>query len=576
MDATTRDGTAETGHHGAGKQAPPAIALTIAGSDSGGGAGIQADLKAFSALGVYGASVITAITAQNTRAVTHIHDIPLDVVAGQIAAVLDDLDVAAVKIGMLSSPEIVETVAGALGGYRGPVVLDPVMVAKSGAALLRPEAVAAVRDILVPRATLMTPNLPEAALLLGEKAATNLAAAERQGRALAALGPAVLMKGGHAQGVVCTDLLIAGDLPSLKLKARRLETKKHPWHRLHPVGGDRCGAGERRRSPAGRARCPCLSAWRDFLRRRAAGGVGPWPGASLLSPVGARMTQVSVIGAGVIGLACATAMTEAGHDVTVYDRGEGPGPASCSWWAGGMLAPWCEGESAEEPVERLGAEALDWWAERVDGVARNGSLVVAPARDASDLRRFERRTRNAEKIDAERVAELEPDLAGRFRQALFFAGEGHLDPRAALAGLRQRLAEAGTRGVFMVGATMIESDERDRISARAMMELLGGAYALHPAFAEAEILEIGVDVRPRRALFPILPPNRSFSMSIIVNGEPHDLAPVSLAALLTDLGYGDAIVATALNGDFVPAEARGETAVADGDRVEILAPMQGG
>ncbi|MCA1244177.1 bifunctional hydroxymethylpyrimidine kinase/phosphomethylpyrimidine kinase [Stappia stellulata] len=225
MDATTRDGTAETGHHGAGKQAPPAIALTIAGSDSGGGAGIQADLKAFSALGVYGASAITAITAQNTRAVTHIHDIPLDVVAGQIAAVLDDLNVAAVKIGMLSSPEIVETVAGALGGYRGPVVLDPVMVAKSGAALLRPEAVAAVRDILVPRATLMTPNLPEAALLLGEKAATDLAAAERQGRALAALGPAVLMKGGHAQGAVCTDLLIAGDLPSLKLKARRLETK---------------------------------------------------------------------------------------------------------------------------------------------------------------------------------------------------------------------------------------------------------------------------------------------------------------------------------------------------------------
>jgi glycine oxidase len=277
------------------------------------------------------------------------------------------------------------------------------------------------------------------------------------------------------------------------------------------------------------------------------------------------MTVVSVIGAGVVGLACATALTEAGHDVTVYDRGEGPGPASCSWWAGGMLAPWCEGESAEEPVERLGAEALDWWVERVDGVSRNGSLVVAPARDAADLRRFERRTRNAGKIDAERVAELEPDLAGRFRQALFFAGEGHLDPRAALAGLRQRLAEAGTRvrygedrdpetapgdvvvdargfaarsafddlrgvkgemlvlrtaevalsrpvrllhpriplyivprgeGVFMVGATMIESDERDRISARAMMELLGGAYALHPAFAEAEILEIGVDVRP--------------------------------------------------------------------------------
>ncbi|WP_051242155.1 bifunctional hydroxymethylpyrimidine kinase/phosphomethylpyrimidine kinase [Stappia stellulata] len=222
MDATTRDRRADTAR---GKPAAPAIALTVAGSDSGGGAGIQADLKAFSALGVYGASAITAITAQNTRAVTHIHDIPLDVVAGQIAAVLDDLDVAAVKIGMLSSPEIVETVAGALVGYDGPVVLDPVMVAKSGAQLLRDEAVAAVRDILLPRATLVTPNLPEAALLLGEDPASDLAAAECQGRALAALGPAVLMKGGHAKGAVCTDLLIAGDLPSLQLKARRLETK---------------------------------------------------------------------------------------------------------------------------------------------------------------------------------------------------------------------------------------------------------------------------------------------------------------------------------------------------------------
>lgn len=225
MDATTRERRAGNARGDTGKPTPPAIALTIAGSDSGGGAGIQADLKTFSALGVYGASAITAITAQNTRAVTHIHDIPLDVVAGQIAAVLDDLDVAAVKIGMLSSPEIVETVAGALAAYNGPVVLDPVMVAKSGAALLRPEAVAAVRDILLPRATLVTPNLPEAALLLGEAAAADLAGAERQGRALAALGPAVLMKGGHAQGAVCTDLLVAGDLPPVALKALRLDTK---------------------------------------------------------------------------------------------------------------------------------------------------------------------------------------------------------------------------------------------------------------------------------------------------------------------------------------------------------------
>lgn len=209
-----------------GRGGAPAIALTIAGSDSGGGAGIQADLKAFSALGVYGASVITAVTAQNTRTVTHIHDIPLDVVEGQIAAVLGDLDVAAIKIGMLSSPEIVAAVAAALEGYAGPLVLDPVIVAKSGAKLLRDEAVAALKERLLPRATVITPNLPEAAALLECAPAGDAAEVERQGRALLALGPAaVLMKGGHAQGDVCTDLLLVAGQPALPFTAGRLDTR---------------------------------------------------------------------------------------------------------------------------------------------------------------------------------------------------------------------------------------------------------------------------------------------------------------------------------------------------------------
>lgn len=215
-------GTARSGRSGRG----PAIALTIAGSDSSGGAGIQADLKTFSALGVYGASAITAITAQNTRAVTHIHDIPLDVVAGQIAAVLDDLDVGAVKIGMLSSPEIVACVAAALADYSGPVVVDPVIVAKSGAKLLREEAIAALKEQLLPRAALITPNLPEAASLLGEAPVREVVEAERQGRALLALGSgAVLMKGGHGEGAQCTDLLLVAGEPPLAFTSPRIETR---------------------------------------------------------------------------------------------------------------------------------------------------------------------------------------------------------------------------------------------------------------------------------------------------------------------------------------------------------------
>lgn len=188
-----------------------AIALTIAGSDSGGGAGIQADLKAFSALGVYGASVITAVTAQNTRAVTAVHEVPAEVVAAQIDAVLDDLDVAAIKIGMLFSPAIIRVVGARLAGCGIPVVLDPVMIAKSGDALLQDAAVAALTAEVLPHATLLTPNLPEAARLLGTDATVGDDLAG-QGAALRALGPAaVLMKGGHGTGEICTDLLVTAE-----------------------------------------------------------------------------------------------------------------------------------------------------------------------------------------------------------------------------------------------------------------------------------------------------------------------------------------------------------------------------
>lgn len=203
-----------------------AIALTIAGSDSGGGAGVQADLKAMSALGVYGASVITAVTAQNTQAVTAVHGIPLDVIAAQIDAVLSDLDVRAIKIGMLATSEIIHTVADALQGFDGPVVLDPVMIAKSGDALLADEAIATLRDVLVPRAQVLTPNLPEAARLLGGEVAESEDEMLAQGQALADLGAAaVLMKGGHAVGDVCTDLLVPGMGAPLRLTAPRRATQ---------------------------------------------------------------------------------------------------------------------------------------------------------------------------------------------------------------------------------------------------------------------------------------------------------------------------------------------------------------
>jgi hydroxymethylpyrimidine/phosphomethylpyrimidine kinase len=203
-----------------------AIAITIAGSDSGGGAGIQADLKTFSALGVYGASVITALTAQNTRGVTGIHDVPPAFIAAQIDAVFSDLAVDAVKIGMLSQVSTIEAVAAGLDRHRAPnVVLDPVMVATSGDRLLNPAAVDALRMLLIPRAAVITPNLPEAAALLDTGIAADEAAMRAQAERLLALGArSVLIKGGHGGGAESVDLLI--DARSvMRLAAPRIETQ---------------------------------------------------------------------------------------------------------------------------------------------------------------------------------------------------------------------------------------------------------------------------------------------------------------------------------------------------------------
>jgi glycine oxidase len=301
--------------------------------------------------------------------------------------------------------------------------------------------------------------------------------------------------------------------------------------------------------------------------------------------------QVTVIGAGVAGLACAVELAERGAEVEVLERGEKLGASSCSWYAGGMLAPWCELESAEPLIARLGTESIGWWRERLPDTVLNGSLVIAHGRDTGELASFSRRTEQFQWLDGEGIAALEPDL-GRFSKALFFKDEGHLDPRAALSALARRLGElavpirfgvagamtapacwgapASARqvvdctglaarevltelrgvkgemlllrlrdislsrpvrvlhpriplyivpradGLFMVGATMIESDQPTRISARSMLELLSAAYALHPAFGEAEIVEIGTAVRPA---FPDnLPRIRWYGETLYVNG----------------------------------------------------------
>lgn len=186
--------------------------LTIAGSDPSGGAGIQADLKTFSALGTYATSVITALTAQNTQGVRGVHPAPVEFIRLQLETLLDDVEIDAVKIGMVASREVAETIRDTLQARRPRwIVLDPVMVAKSGDVLVDAAGIAAVRDVLVPLADLITPNLPEAAVLLDLPPPTTRAAMLAMAPQLAALGAgSVLLKGGHLLTESCPDLLIKG------------------------------------------------------------------------------------------------------------------------------------------------------------------------------------------------------------------------------------------------------------------------------------------------------------------------------------------------------------------------------
>jgi hydroxymethylpyrimidine/phosphomethylpyrimidine kinase len=201
------------------------IAMTIAGSDSGGGAGIQADLKAFAALGVYGCSAIASLTAQNTQGVQGVLPIPPAFVQAQIQSVLNDIQVGAIKTGMLATAEIISAVAESLGGCDIPLVLDPVMVATSGDRLLAEDAINTLIAKLIPRATILTPNLLEAAALLNRSVAISIDEMQQQAELLLAMGAqAVLIKGGHSTGEQATDLLLTQAGVEL-FSAARIATK---------------------------------------------------------------------------------------------------------------------------------------------------------------------------------------------------------------------------------------------------------------------------------------------------------------------------------------------------------------
>jgi glycine oxidase len=272
---------------------------------------------------------------------------------------------------------------------------------------------------------------------------------------------------------------------------------------------------------------------------------------------------ITVIGAGIAGTWQALALTRAGFEVVLHERSDASLDQSTAYFAGGMLAPWCEQEAAEQVVTRLGVRSLGFWRDEVPDTPFNGSLVVAHPRDRADFERFARLTSNHSRVHGSELAQLEPALAGRFNEGLFFAGEGHVEPRNVLSQLHQRLAAAGAdirfgsgatpqasngtvidcrglaardddgelRGVkgemivvetaeislrrpvrlihprwplyiiprdrsrFMIGATSIESEDRG-ITVRSALELLSAAYAVHPAFGEARIVEIGAGLRP--------------------------------------------------------------------------------
>ncbi|KIC13754.1 FAD-dependent oxidoreductase [Leisingera sp. ANG-DT] len=267
--------------------------------------------------------------------------------------------------------------------------------------------------------------------------------------------------------------------------------------------------------------------------------------------------MITIAGAGLAGLACAYELAQRGAAVTVYERGETPGAGSVARFAGGMLAPWCERESAEAEVITLGSRAFGWWA-KVTTVHRRGTLVVAPARDRAELTRFARRTSSHRSVDGAEISALEPALAGRFAQGLFFEDEAHLDPRRALRDLSTKVQELGVEirygspaparvtldctgmaaplpalrpvrgemailhcteleirrtlrllhprmplylvprddGYFMIGGTMIESSSDRAVTLRSLSELLSAAFALHPGFAEAGVVETGAGLRP--------------------------------------------------------------------------------
>lgn len=287
--------------------------------------------------------------------------------------------------------------------------------------------------------------------------------------------------------------------------------------------------------------------------------------------------MITLAGAGVVGLACAWELAKGGQPVTVFEATAAPSANPCSWFAGGMLAPWCEGETADAEVVRLGARAADWWA-HITPVQQRGTLVVAPPRDHADLARFARRTQSHRWADAEDIAMLEPALAGRFNQALFFEDEAHLDPRQALIDLTAAVQALGVeiryetsapdhvdvdcrgmasdlpglrpirgemavieaqdveisrpirllhpriplylvprgQGRYMIGATMIESSSSRPITLRSLLELLGAAFALHPGLGEASLVETGVGLRP--AFADNIPGLRQHGDTTHVNG----------------------------------------------------------
>lgn len=299
--------------------------------------------------------------------------------------------------------------------------------------------------------------------------------------------------------------------------------------------------------------------------------------------------KIDIIGSGVSGLCCAHAFVERGCEVSIIAASDALDSSCCSWWAGGMLAPGCEGESAEPLMATLAGESMAFWQSIAPDYATAGTLVVAPSRDQPLLNNFARNTEGWHRVEGEQIHHLEPDLAERFSRGLLFADEAHLDPRQTLAHLTNTLKTSGVgfeqrhiddgpgndyssaadwiidcrglgarhhwqdlrgvkgemlhihsdeislsrpvrllhpriplyivpraKGVFMIGATMIESGERNRASVRSVLELLSAAYALHPAFGEAEILEIGVEARP--AFTDNLPRLRRRGKTLSVNG----------------------------------------------------------